>query len=91
MRSPTMARIAQMPVVWIFSRKLVSCTRVAESTASPAFWSPMNAINRPIPTDTARFSESGIESKMASLTFVSDRIMKMIPSMNTASRATCHE
>ena len=79
-----------MPAVWKFSRKSVSFTRVDDETARPAFWSPMNAMKRPIPTDIARFSERGIASNIASLTLVSESIMKMIPSMNTARRATCH-
>ena len=80
-----------MPVVWKFWVKSVMVTRVAESTDSPAFCRPMKAMNRPIPTETARFKGRGMELKIASRTLVRERIMKMIPSINTAKSATCQE
>ena len=50
-----------------------------------------NAINNPIPTLTAVLRQVGIALKIASLTFVRERIMKIIPSANTAVSAVCHE
>ena len=62
-------------------------TRVALSTTMWAFCRPMNAINRPIPADTAYFKFIGIELKICSRTLVRDRARKMIPSTNTAASA----
>ena len=45
-------------------------------------------MNRPIPTLTAAFKFFGIALKIASRTFVADRIIKIIPSANTAVNAT---
>ena len=92
MNVPMTARSAQMPVVEKLSRKLTSDTSVAEfGAASPAFCKPIKAINNPMPTETACLSERGMQLKIASRTFVTDMMMKMMPSMNTASSATCHE
>ena len=52
---------------------------------------PIKAMNNPIPTDTAAFKEAGIALKMASRTFVAERMMKITPSTNTANNATCQE
>ena len=82
---------AQMPAVWKFSGKLMMPTSVAESTHRPEFCRPMNAMNRPMPTETPFLSVSGMALKIASRTLVSDRTMKIRPSMNTASSATCQE
>ena len=65
-------------------------TSVAPSTMIPAFCTPMNAMKKPIPTDTATFSCTGIALKIASRTFVSDITMKIMPSTSTAVNATCH-
>ena len=56
----------------------------------PAFCRPMKAMKRPIPAPMAFLSEAGMAFTMASRRFVSVRITKMIPSMNTAVRANCH-
>ena len=56
-----------------------------------AFWSPINAIKRPIPTDTACFRFIGMELKIASRTLVRESRIKMIPSANTAASACCQE
>ena len=56
-----------------------------------AFCMPINAMNRPIPTDTATLMDAGIMLKIASRTLKIDRKMKIIPSANTAARATCQE
>ena len=61
------------------------------STTIPAFCRPMNAMNRPMPTETPFLSVSGMALKIASRTLVSDRTIKIRPSMNTASSATCQE
>ena len=58
------------------------------STTICAFCRPIKVMNRPIPTDTATFRLAGIALKIASRTFVRDRIIKIIPSTNTAVRAT---
>ena len=50
----------------------------------------MNAINRPIPTETAFLRHFGMELKIAYLTLVSERRMTMIPSKNSANKAICH-
>ena len=55
----------------------------------PALTSPMNAINRPIPADTALFIAAGMASMIASRILVTVRMIKMIPSMNTAVNANC--
>ena len=56
-----------------------------------AFCNPINAINRPIPTDTAFFRLYGIASKIASRTLSSDNRIKIIPSTSTAASATFQE
>ena len=55
------------------------------------FWSPINAMNRPIPTLIAFFMFTGIELTIASRMLNAVRMMKMIPSMNTAVSACCQE
>ena len=50
----------------------------------------VKAMYTPMPTDTAFFSDIGITLNSASRTFVSERTMKIRPSTNTASSATCH-
>ena len=56
-----------------------------------AFWSPINAINRPMPTLTACFSVIGIALKIASRTLKHDKKIKITPSINTAASAICQE
>ena len=56
-----------------------------------AFWRPRNVIKSPIPTLTAFFKLNGIALKIASLMLKQERIMKMIPSVRTAARATSQE
>ena len=80
-----------IPAVWKFFVKSVIVTSVDESTTRPAFCNPINAINKPIPTDTAFLRLSGIASKIASRTFVNESTIKIIPSINTANNATFHE
>ena len=64
-------------------------TSVAPSTMICAFCTPMNAMKKPIPTDTATFNCTGIALKIASRTLVSDMMIKIIPSTSTAVNATC--
>ena len=45
----------------------------------------------PMPTETAFFSAKGMALKIASRTFVSERMMKISPSMKTAWSATFQE
>ena len=61
------------------------------STMIPAFWRPMNAIKRPIPTPIAFLRFAGIELTIASLTLNAVRIRKMTPSQKIAVSANCHE
>src|SRR5665648_297044 len=56
---------------------------------TPAPLSPINAINNPIPTETACFKFIGIESKIASLAFTNDNNINITPSINTAVNANC--
>ena len=56
-----------------------------------AFCRPINAMKRPIPTETACFSVIGMELKIASRTLVRESRIKMIPSTKTATRACCQE
>ena len=58
---------------------------------TPAFASPMIAMNNPIPTATAFFKLSGIDLMIASRIPQIERIMNKIPSSNTAVNANCHE
>ena len=64
-------------------------TKVALSTTILAFCIPIKAMKIPMPTDTACFKFMGMALKMASRTLVRDKMMKMIPSINTAARAIC--
>ena len=89
MNRPISASSAQMPAVWKLSVKLVMVTSVEESTDRPAFCRPMNAINRPMPTETPFLSVSGMALKIASRTLVNDSTIKTRPSIKTASSATC--
>ena len=66
-----------------------NCTKVDPPITIFAFCSPMNAINRPIPTLTADFKFSGIALKIASRTFVTDNTMNTRPSTKTAASAIC--
>ena len=47
----------------------------------------MKATKRPMPTLTADLSVIGMALKIASLTLVTESIMNMIPSTNTAASA----
>ena len=69
--------------------KFVIVTSVDESTQRPAFCRPIKAINKPIPTDTPLFNVRGIALKIASRTFVSERTIKISPSIKTAKSAIC--
>ena len=60
-------------------------------TTTPAPLSPIKAINKPIPTETACFKFIGIESKIASLALTADNNINIIPSINTAVNANCHD
>ena len=89
---PMTANRAQMPAVWKSAVKSMTVTRVeSEFTTIPAFWKPMKAMNRPIPTDTPLFNCMGMALKIASRTLVRDRRIKTRPSTKTASRAICQE
>ena len=67
-------------------------TIVASSaTTSPEFTNPMNAINKPIPPVTANFIFLGIAFTTASRTLNNDSNINIIPSINTAVKATSHE
>ena len=81
------------PIIATIAEGLVMLrpTRVALSTMIPAFWSPMNAMKRPIPTPIAFLRFAGIEFTIASLTLKNVRRRKMIPSQKIAVRANCHE
>ena len=68
-----------IPAVWKFFVKSVIVTSVDESTTRPAFCNPINAINKPIPTDTAFLRLSGIASKIASRTFVNRNSYGKLP------------
>ena len=48
-------------------------------------------MKRPIPTLTAFFKLNGIALKIASLMLKQDRMIKMIPSVRTAARATSQD
>ena len=65
-------------------------TNVEESTTTCAFCNPINAIKRPIPTETACLRFIGIALKIASRTFVRESTMKISPSTQTAASASCH-
>ncbi|MNS96241.1 hypothetical protein D3C72_1305300 [compost metagenome] len=69
-----------------------SVTRVASLlTITPAFLSPMKAINYPMPAPIADRSTSGTPSTSRRLTPVTESSMKTSPEMKTAPRAVCHE
>ncbi len=56
-------------------------------TTIPAFWSPIKAIKKPIPTLVACFNVLGIELKIISRTFTMENKIKIKPSINTAINA----
>ena len=64
---------------------------LSSATITPPFIIPINAINKPIPPLTASFMFFGIEFATASRILNNDSIMNIIPSTNTAVKATCHE
>ncbi len=65
-------------------------TRVAGSpTITPADCSPMNAMNKPIPTLTASLRVIGISLTILFLTGSIESIRNITPSINTAASATC--
>ena len=93
---PKSASSAPMPTVWKepsikAARKGYSPTSVGPSTTILAFCRPMKAINKPIPLVTPYFSAGGMQLKIASRTLVRDKIIKIIPSTNTAASAICQE
>ena len=57
----------------------------------PAFARPMRAMKSPIPTATAFFIPAGIALMIFSRIPKMERTMKMIPSIRTAVKASCHE
>ena len=61
------------------------------STTTFAFCNPTYAINNPTPAVTANFKFIGIHSIIFSLKFVTVSKINIIPSINTAIRANCHE
>ena len=89
---PMIASSALIPAVRKSAVKSITVTSVeSEFTTIPAFWKPMKAMNRPIPTETPFFSCIGMALKIASRTLVTDNTIKISPSTNTASSATCQE
>ena len=90
--SPTKASKAQIPAVCQVPEKLTTVTSVESLfTTICAFCNPINATKRPIPAPTPFFNAIGIALKIASLTLVSERIINIIPSTNTARSAILHE
>ena len=65
----------------------LSSTSVAPPTMIPAFWSPMKAMNRPIPAAIAFLRLAGMLLTIASLTLQNVRRRKMIPSTRIADSA----
>ena len=63
----------------------------APSTTILALLNPTYAINNPTPAVTANFKFIGIHSIIFSLKFVTVSKINIIPSINTAIRANCHE
>ena len=61
------------------------------ATTNPELTIPINAINSPIPPVTANFIFLGIAFTTASLILNNDKIINIIPSTNTAVKATFHE
>ena len=59
------------------------------ATTKPQFFKPINAMNNPIPPETANFKFFGIALTTASRTLKSDKIINIIPSTNTAVNAIC--
>ena len=64
---------------------------LASSTTTPAFLSPINAINNPIPALIEYFIQFGMALNKASRTLHAVNKIKMSPSTNTAANAYCHE
>ncbi|CDB16503.1 putative uncharacterized protein [Clostridium sp. CAG:221] len=64
---------------------------LSSATIIPPFIIPMKAMNKPIPPLTASFIFFGIALATASRILNNDSIINMIPSTNTAVKATCHE
>ena len=97
MMTPNNAKTTVMP--WVLKEPAAKAffivnrpTNVASLlTMMCASCRPMKVMNRPIPTETATFSCAGMALKIASLTFVMERMMKMMPSINTAVNAACQE
>lgn len=58
---------------------------------SPAFFSPINAINIPIPPEIANLKLYGTLLTMRSRILKIVSRIKAIPSMKTAVSAVCHE
>ena len=58
-------------------------------TMTPAFCSPMNAMNRPMPAAIAHFMLGLTALKIISRRPASDRIKNKIPDTKTVPRATC--
>ena len=55
----------------------------------PLIWSPMKAMNRPIPIAMAFWSECGRAFMMASRTPTNERMKNSIPAMKTIPNASC--
>ncbi|MPN58290.1 hypothetical protein SDC9_205993 [bioreactor metagenome] len=60
-------------------------------TTRPQLIKPIIAMNKPIPPDTANFIFTGIAFTTASRTLNNDKNMKIIPSTNTAVKATSQD
>jgi hypothetical protein len=58
-------------------------------TTRPPFFRPMNAMNSPMPTAMANFSDMGMAFSTASRRFVSTRIVTRMPSTITTAIACC--
>ena len=85
---PTSLKDAATPFASLYLSTENSWRSVEPPITIFAFCRPINAINRPIPTLTAAFKFFGIALKIASRTLVSERMINIIPSTNTAVSAT---
>ena len=65
-------------------------TKVASlATMSPAFFSPMKAMKKPIPAEIAKRRFFGIQRTICSRMLKAVSRMKMTPSTKTAARPAC--
>ena len=92
MNTPITASNAVIPDVVKSTLKSTIETKVESSFVTiPPFCNPINATNKPIPTETPFFIANGIALKIASRIFVKDNTTKIKPSTKTASNANCQE